>query len=81
MYPSVAQGYGGYYIGVYYKSFHLTLASGDTVRNGAHIGGIHGWGDEWEIAPPTSEPNTGEIAWDDWGVTEVAHRMTEPPYD
>lgn len=80
MYPSIAQGYG-FYFGVYYKGYYLMLASGDTIRNGAHIGGIHGWSDAWQIAPPISEPNTGEIAWDDWGVTEVAHRMTEPPYD
>lgn len=81
MYPSIALGYYRNVFGLYYKGFYLTLASGDTIRNGAHICGVHGWTDAWQITPPISEPNTGEIVWDDWGVTEVAHLMTEPPFD
>jgi hypothetical protein len=80
-YPSIAQGYGGDIFGVYYKGFHMKVTSGDTIHNGAHIGGIHSYGAEWEIAPPISMPNTGEIAWDDWGVTEVAHTLASPPYE
>ena len=80
-YPSIAYDpvSGTILIGCKAYYFHALPARStiDTILDGAHIGGIFSWdnGATWYVTRPLSEPNTGEIAWDDWGATEIAHRL------
>jgi hypothetical protein len=62
----------------YFKAYPAALPT-DTIHDGAHVGGIFSWdnGMNWHVTRPLSEPNTAEIAWDDWGATEIAHRLVD----
>lgn len=80
-YPSIAYDpvSGTILIGckAYYFEAHPVAGAIDTILDGAHVGGIFTWdnGMTWYVTRPLSEPNTGEIEWDDWGATAIAHRL------
>ncbi len=61
----------------YYFKAYPASAPTDTFFDGAHIGGIYSTDDgmTWHVTQPLSEPNIGEIPWQDWNATEVAHRL------
>lgn len=60
----------------YFKAYPASMPT-DTFFDGAHIGGIYTRdnGMTWYVTQPLSAANTGEIAWEDWSATEVAHRL------
>jgi hypothetical protein len=79
-YPSVASDTSGWLTAVYYKAFFIQGTLTDTIANGAHVCGIHyvPGTSYWELSPPLSELNNGDIQWSDWTATEVAHRHAFP---
>ncbi|MGB7053995.1 MAG: T9SS type A sorting domain-containing protein [bacterium] len=60
-----------------YKAYYYKKYAGTIYYNGAHIGGIYTTdnGANWTITEPLSAPNIGQIAFDDWNSTDVAHRL------
>jgi hypothetical protein len=77
MFPNVSYEPLSNTILVSYKAYYLKVFGNHTVYNGAHIGGVYSTdnGSTWTVSNPLSESNVGEIAWDDWCSTEVAHSL------
>jgi hypothetical protein len=60
-----------------YKAYYYKEHAGTIYYDGAHIGGIYTSdnGSNWTITPPLSAPNTGQIVFNSWNSTDVAHRL------
>ncbi len=60
----------------YYKAYP-SMSPTEIYYDGAHIGGIASQnnGATWDVLAPVSDANTGQIPWDDWYGTEIAHRL------
>ncbi len=83
-YPSIARDpWDGGFIAVSYKGYYYRGdAYGNSSYDGAHIGAICGRANfnpiQWTPNYAVSMANNGDIEWDDWGATEMAHRMRWP---
>jgi hypothetical protein len=75
MYDLVVVAYKGYA----YKGD----AYGNSSHDGPQIGAVLGYGISsnditWTLNGSISQPNNGEIEWDEWGATEMAHIIEWP---
>ncbi len=77
MYPSISNEPVSQTILISYKAHYLKATPQDTFYNGAHIGGVYSRdnGKTWKICGPLSISNQHQIGWDNWGSTEVSHRL------
>jgi hypothetical protein len=82
-YASIGGDPGGDVVVVSYKGYYYygdTL--GSSTHDGAHIGAVLGmtyqYNIQWNRNYAASVANNNEIAWDDWGATEMAHRLLWP---
>ncbi|UCC12633.1 MAG: hypothetical protein JSW02_03640, partial [candidate division WOR-3 bacterium] len=76
-YPSVAYDPVSNTVLIAYLADFLKINGTDTLYAGPHIGGIYSVdnGATWTISAPLCETHINEISWDEWGATEVAHRL------
>ncbi len=82
-YASIASDPWSEYIVVSYKGYYYY---GDTygysTHDGAHIGAICGYASsynmQWTPNYAASVANNNDIEWDDWGATEMPHRLQWP---
>ncbi|UCC12819.1 MAG: hypothetical protein JSW02_04655, partial [candidate division WOR-3 bacterium] len=56
---------------------------GISSHEGPQIGAVLGYGISgndiiWTLNGSISQPNNGEIEWDDWGATEMGHSFVWP---
>lgn len=82
-YASIAGDPGDNFITVSYKGYYYCGDTyGTSSHDGAHIGAICGYASndsiQWTPNYATTVANNNDIAWEDWGATEMPHRLQYP---
>ena len=82
-YASIASDPWNDYIVVSYKGYdYYGDTYGYSTHDGAHVGAICGYASQsnmqWTQNYVASVANNNDIEWDDWGATEMPHRLQWP---